>query len=303
MPAGTDMAEWPKTDFTACAFHIAEILPGGPRRDVIRAIDAPHFVALAQMRMTPKAPLVVVSVNGDTHAYPLGVLIWHEIVNDVVGGMPVAVTYCPSCNAAIVFDRRHDGHVLDFGTTGYLRHADLVMYDRRTESWWQQYDGRGLIGRYSGAQLKTLPSRLMGYGALVTGRPNALIMPPPEAAPGEARKPYGANPYIGYDSGFPMLFRGQVPRTIAPMARVVVAADKAWSFDYLAENGPVRYQGLTLSWQPGQASALDHQMVDAGRDVGSVSVTRNGAPVVHKVTFAFVVHAFEPQREIIHMPR
>ncbi len=85
--------------------------------------------------------MIELTVGGETRAYPLQILIWHEIVNDELGGLPVAVTFCPLCNTAIAFDRRVEGRTLDFGTTGKLRHSDLVMYDRQTESWWQQFGG------------------------------------------------------------------------------------------------------------------------------------------------------------------
>ena len=96
---------------------------------------------------------------GDARAYPLQILVWHELVNDRVGGIPVLVTFCPLCNTAIAFDRRVRGRTLGFGTTGNLRFADLVMYDRGTESWWQQFSGVALVGHYAGARLRQLPAR------------------------------------------------------------------------------------------------------------------------------------------------
>ena len=101
-----------------------------------------------------------VALGGEARAYPLRILIWHQIVNDRIAGIPVAVTYCPLCNAAIVFDRRVDDETLEFGTTGLLRHADMVMYDRLTESWWQQYEGRAIVGSLAGTRLTPLPARL-----------------------------------------------------------------------------------------------------------------------------------------------
>ena len=85
-----------------------------------------------------------------------GFSIWHEIVNDAVGGLPVVVTYCPLCNASLVFDRSVGGRVLDFGTTGKLRSSDLVMYDRQTESWWQQFTGDAIVGTMTGERLRLI---------------------------------------------------------------------------------------------------------------------------------------------------
>ena len=108
---------------------------GGPLKDGIPPIDDPVFEPLAAINnLVDTEPVVSVIVGDDARAYPLRVLMWYEIVNDTVGGVPVSVTFCPLCNAAVVFDRRLDDLVLDFGTTGRLRNSDLVMYDRQTES-------------------------------------------------------------------------------------------------------------------------------------------------------------------------
>ena len=114
-----------------------EIMSGGPPRDGIRPIDDPKFTTFEDARgwLADQEPVIAFELNRDVRAYPLQVLIWHEIVNDEVGGVPVAATFCPLCNSAIVFDRRLDGVTLDFGTSGKLRNSDLVMWDRQTESW------------------------------------------------------------------------------------------------------------------------------------------------------------------------
>ena len=141
--------EWPNTDFSRHSVDLAEIMSGGPPKDGIPSIDDPRFVPVSEVTdLTDTEPVIGVTVNGEARAYPLGIITRHEIVNDTIGGVPVTVTYCPLCNSSIVFDRRVDGQVLDFGTTGKLRNSDLVMYDRQTESWWQQFSGKE-IGRAS----------------------------------------------------------------------------------------------------------------------------------------------------------
>ncbi|MFC3323608.1 DUF3179 domain-containing (seleno)protein [Mesorhizobium cantuariense] len=106
------------------------------------------------------------------------VMIWHEIVNDVVGGIPVTVTYCPLCNTGIIVDRRLDGRTLDFGTTGKLRNSDLVMYDRQTESWWQQYGGEAIVGDLAGRSLKILSSRLESLKSFRERAPEGRVLVP-----------------------------------------------------------------------------------------------------------------------------
>ena len=141
--------EWPRTDFTQHTVLFEEIESGGPPKDGIPAIDRPRFVSQKEAArwLDAREPVIVFEHRGEARAYPLQILMFHEIVNDTVGSTPVAVTFCPLCNASIVFDRRLDGAVLDFGTTGKLRKSDLVMYDRQTESWWQQFTGKGIVDR------------------------------------------------------------------------------------------------------------------------------------------------------------
>ncbi len=294
--------EWPDTDFSKSIVDFDEILSGGPPRDGIPSIDDPRFRAVAATDdLSANEPVIGLEINGDARAYPLRILTWHEIVNDVVGGVPVAVTYCPLCNAAIVFDRRLDGRVLEFGTTGKLRRSDLVMYDRQTESWWQQFSGEAIVGALTGRSLTLLPARLESWERFKARHPGGRVLIPSDP---DAR-PYGVNPYRGYDTAAaPFLYRGPLPDGIPPMMRVVVVGDQAWSLDLLRREGPIRRGDLSLNWEAGQASALDAELIRNGRDVGNVVVRRGtgaeAADAVHHVTFAFVFHAFHPDGQLHH---
>ena len=288
--------EWPNTDFTKHSIDYGEIFSGGPPKDGIPSIDDPRFVPVSEMRdLADSEPVIGLSVAGDARAYPLRILTWHEIINDTVGGVPVAVTYCPLCNAAIVFDRRVAGQATEFGTTGKLRNSDLVMYDRKTESWWQQFLGEAIVGARTGARLKVLPARLESWAKFKARHPGGRVQVPNN--PG--LRSYGANPYVGYDSGrLPFLYRGAYPEGIAPMARVVAIGEEAWALDLLRDNGRVEAGDLVLTWEPGQNSALDTRDISQGRDVGNVLVQRKVEggleDVAYDVTFAFVFHAFRP---------
>ena len=159
--------EWPHTDFSRHTVPLEEIKSGGPPKDGIPSIDAPRFERLNEgaasgwaSRIGNTEPVISLVIRDDARAYPLSILMWHEIVNDVVGGTPVTVTYCPLCNSSLVFERMVENRVLDFGTTGKLRNSDLVMYDRQTESWWQQFGGDAIVGVMSGKHLRLVPSRL-----------------------------------------------------------------------------------------------------------------------------------------------
>ena len=288
--------EWPNTDFTKHSVDYNEVLSGGPPKDGIPSIDDPKFVPVAEMsELTDNEPVIGLTIDGDARAYPLRILTWHEIVNDTVGGVPVAVTYCPLCNAAIVFDRRLDGKAVEFGTTGKLRNSDLVMYDRESESWWQQFLGEAIVGERLGTQLQVLPARLESWARFKARHPDGKVQVPNN--PGLRR--YGANPYVGYDGGgLPFLYRGSYPEGIEPMARVVAVGDEAWALDLLRDKGQIDSGNLVLSWEPGQNSALDTRAISEGRDVGNVIVQRKGVDGLqdeaYDVTFAFVFHAFRP---------
>lgn len=296
---------WNKTDFTKLRVNAEEIISGGPPKDGIPSIDDPAFETIgASHDLSPNEPVIGLEIGGDARAYPLRILTWHEIVNDQIGGVPVTVTYCPLCNAAIVFDRRLKGAVLDFGTTGKLRHSDLIMYDRQTESWWQQFTGGAIVGAYAGQELKVIPSRLESFADFTSRHPNGKILAPNNPT----SRDYGRNPYEGYDtSAAPFLFRGALPKGIDPMARVVIvrsvgAAPSIVSLQTLRERGSIVLGDLTLRWKPGQASALDTDRISEGRDVGTVEAYRMVAgtrqPAAYDVTFAFVANAFHPGVEI-----
>lgn len=294
-------AEGWRTDFSQTTINLSDIRDGGPRRDGIPPIDNPEFVPVAEAdHLSPQDPVMSFTFNGETRAYPLRVMTFHEIVNDEVGGHPVSVTYCPLCNAAIVFDRELDGEILDFGTTGKLRNSDLVMYDRQTDSWWQQFSGESITGSYAGQELTMLPSQLISFERFAAANPDAMVL----ADPSRFSRPYGMNPYTGYDTlSQPFLYNGPFPEGIPPLQRVVLVRDGgdvfAVSVAKLADEGSFTRGDLELAWVSGQASALDTSDISQGRDVGNISVMRGDEPVVHDVTFAFVVHAFEPDLEII----
>ena len=287
---------WPKTDFSKHSVPFAEIMSGGPPKDGIPSIDNPKFVPLAEAKdLADTEPVVSVKVGDDARAYPLRVLIWHEIVNDTVGGTPVSVTYCPLCNSAIVFDRRLDGRVLDFGTTGKLRNSDLVMYDRQTESWWQQFTGTGIVGELNGKMLKILPARVESFALFGKRHADGRVLVPSDPS----FRSYGINPYRGYDTASrPFLYNGALPEGIAPMAYVVKVGKEAWPLALIRERGEVTVGDLRLRWTPGQNSALDKGEIAQGRDIGNLIVERRNGDMwkdeVHDLTFAFVFHAFVP---------
>ena len=275
-----DTIGW-STDFTKRIVEWDEIMSGGPPKDGIISVDEPAFesVAAAAEWLTARDPVIFFAHNGDVRAYPLAILIWHEIVNDEVGGMPVAVTFCPLCNASIVFDATIDGQAHEFGTTGRLRNSDLVMYDRVTESWWQQFTGQALVGEYVGRQLDFVPSQVISFGDFAAEFPEGQVLQRPSF-----NRSYGANPYASYDStdGRPFLFTGELDTRLPATERVVgVELDgevMAYPFSAVAEqsvvNDTLAGTPIAVMHKAGTASALDSRTINEGRDVGSVAVFR-----------------------------
>jgi hypothetical protein len=289
-----------KTDFSKSSVQFDEIFSGGPPRDGIPSIDDPKFVGASEVKdIEDREPVIQFGLGDDVRAYPLRVLTWHEIANDVVGGAPVAVTYCPLCNAAIVFDRRVDSRVLEFGTTGKLRHSDLVMYDRQTETWWQQFTGEAIVGELAGENLKFLPSRIVSFGAFRAVYPGGPVLVPND--PGF--RDYGRNPYASYDTATaPFLFGGELPENIPAMAYVVVVRTERKPFIVSLEKiraDGFEQDGYRIAFESGVASALDHSTIAKGREIGTVRVTKNGKDIPHDITFAFVAHAFHPDVAIV----
>lgn len=294
-----------KTNFDKSSVPFEQILSGGPPKDGIPAIDEPKFIPVSEATVNDKDPVIGFEFNGDARAYPLSILMWHEIANDVVGGHAFTVTFCPLCNAAIVFDAEFDGMRHDFGTTGRLRNSDLLMYDRQSESWWQQFSGEAIIGEQMGKSLTIMPSRLESFASFKKRFPDGKILVPNNPN----LRNYGRNPYAGYDgrsAPYPF-YTGSLPSNINPMERVVILRRgktivSIVSLEKLQKLKTMEQSGFFLSWKPGRVSALDNSIISNSRDVGNLvveeivdGVRRDG---VHDLTFAFVAHAFHPEIEI-----
>jgi hypothetical protein len=266
------------TNFCEHSVSYSEIISGGPPRDGIPPIDEPSFVSVmeADAWIEDNEPVILVTHGEEARAYPLQILMWHEIVNDVIAGLPVAVTFCPLCNAAMTFERPEiDGDLLTFGTTGNLRHSDLVMWDRQTESWWQQITGEAIVGDLTGTQLAILAAPMVAWSAVKERHESAQVL---SRATGFDR-PYGRNPYTGYDDirRSPFLYDGPVGDELPAMARIIgveIGDDAvAYPLDVLRDinvvNDEIGDVPVTIFWTPGTASVLDDPDIARGRDVGT----------------------------------
>ena len=288
VPSGLATFREPLPELPEPTTDLSRLRSGGPPPDGIPSIDQPVFYAADTVEyLEPDEPVLALEINGDARAYPLEVMVWHEIVNDTVGGVPVAVQYCPLCNSATVVDRRIEGRVLEFGVSGLLFNSSLVMYDRQTETLWSHFAGRPLYGHLGEAELVDYPSTISGFAEWREANPDGLVL---SRITGAERR-YGQNPYPGYDDvdNDPFLFEGEVDGRYTAMTRVVgvatgdadgtdggAAEATAFPLQELRETGvaTATLDGteIVAFWVPGSNSALDTADISFGEDVGTTGV-------------------------------
>ena len=269
-----------KTDFSLHTVPFDEILSGGVPRDGIPSIDDPKFISpeTANGWLTDPEPVISFQLNGDARAYPLKILTQHEIVNDQVGGVPVIVTFCPLCNSALVFDRRLEGTVYEFGVSGNLRKSDLIMYDRLTQTWWQQLTGEAIVGELTGYKLTFLPASIISYGDFKAASPQGQVL---SRNTGHSRN-YDRLPYAGYDRADnpPFLFDGDLDGRLLPKERVAALTigdvDAAFPFTLLDTERVVNYTvgglDVVIFFKPGTLSAFDSLLTGGPDAVGATGV-------------------------------
>jgi hypothetical protein len=263
--------------------------------DSIPSIDNPEFVSSDQAAawLASEEPVAVLEIKRDARAYPLQIMTWHEIVNDVVGGTPVAVTYCPLCNSALAYPRTVGNRVLEFGTSGSLYNSALVMYDRQTESLWLHFEGVAIEGPLEGTRLEFIPVQILSFEQFRDEHPDGRVL---SRGTGFSRA-YGQNPYEFYDtagspqrrgragigSQRPFLFEAELDGRMHALARVVgveIGGEAvAVPYDLLAAgaraaavHATIGGQDIVVFWQAGVRSALDNPQISLGRDVGSSGV-------------------------------
>jgi hypothetical protein len=270
-----------KTNFCKRSVELSDLKGGGPPRDGIPPIDAPKYVDVAEANnwIGDVEPVVVVEIGNEARIYPLQILTWHEVVNDTLGGTPIAVTFCPLCYAAIAFERPEvGGTILTFGTSGNLRNSDLVMWDRQTESWWQQFEGTAIVGELTGTELAQLPAAITSWKDAKAHHAKATVL----SRDTGHRRPYGRNPYAGYDDvdKKPFLYEGRVGDGLAPMEHVVGVkigdSARAYAYQTLQKVGAVNDtlggQPIAIMWKAGTASALHADKIADGKDIGATGV-------------------------------
>ena len=172
-----------------------EIKKGGPGRDGIPALNYPNFLNANEANFLNDTDLIIgLTDKGVAKAYPIGILNWHEIVNDSINNKPIAITYCPLCGSGMVFNSFVNGQTLTFGVSGLLYNSDVLLYDTQTESLWSQMMAKSINGKQSGRKLEILASDLTTWSQWKQKHPKTLVLSDQTGF----KRDYSRDPYQGY---------------------------------------------------------------------------------------------------------
>lgn len=274
-----ERSHW-QTDWERRSIELSELKSGGPPKDGIPSIDNPALVPIAdaQSWLENQEPVISLVIGDSARAYPLQIMTFHEIANHELAGVPVLVTFCPLCYSAVVFSRVVNGETLAFGVSGLLRHSDLVMFDRKTESLWQQVTGAAVVGTYTGMTLEPLPAQIISFAQFQEGFPDGLVL----SRETGFDRPYGRNPYVGYDdvSQRPFLYDGPIDERLPPMEKVVaIGMDdsyKAYPHRITREQRVIHDElggrTIVVFHADGAVSALEAADIASSREIGTTGV-------------------------------
>lgn len=177
-------------------FDESKIVSGGPPKDGIPSIDNPKFVSVddADLWISDNELVLGLNYNGIQKVYPLQIMVWHEIVNDWFLDDPILISYCPLCGSGIAYMREINSEEVEFGTSGKLYNSNLVMYDRKTDSYWTQIDGRAVVGELAGYELELIPMDTVNWSEWKTAYPDSLVLSQDTGY----NRDYGRDPYGSY---------------------------------------------------------------------------------------------------------
>ena len=280
-------------DVTNAIVPVDEILAGGPPKDGIPALTDPEMMRVDEASyLSPEDRVIGITLNGESRAYPISILNWHEIVNDEIKGERYAVTYCPLCGTGVAFSSTVAGQQTDFGVSGLLYNSDVLLYDRNTESLWSQIMGQSVAGKLVGEKLTPLPITHTTWQDWAQKHPDTLVL---SDYTGFSRD-YDRNPYAGYEQSRRLYFavNNQAPDTYHPKERVVgLDVDgvyKAYPLVELEKNGQPQFTDtindkmFTIKWD------------SINRSVSILDSSGSNIPSIEGFWFAWF--AFHPETEV-----
>ena len=270
---------------------VHEIRKGGPPRDGIPSIDRPIFLSAGQTTFLKDNDYVLgVSWNGESKAYPIRIMDWHEVVNDYFSNDPVVVTYCPLCGSGVAFNSRVNSQSLTFGVSGLLYNSDVLLYDRQTKSLWSQLETMAISGPQSGAKLEIIPTAYITWNDWKMKYPETKVL---STETGHVRD-YNRSPYQSYegvpDLMFPVEHHNRLFRNKERVIGVAInGKHKAYPFSQLK-----KAKGLVIDTFQGKTLTItyDHKTKTA-------SITDENHRNLPGITlFWFAWYAFHPDTEI-----
>lgn len=212
-----------------------DIFSGGPPKDGIPAILNPKFETAKGAKWLDDKDLVAgVDIKGIQKAYPIRILVWHELVNDKINNTPFLITYCPLCGSILAFSRYINDEELTFGVSGLLYQSDVLFYDHKTESLWSQLKMQSVSGKFAGAEMKLIPYTFSTWREWKDQHPNSLVL---SKDTGYIRN-YNSDPYLSYYSSKKIYFPvNKTNDRFHPKEKILVVLSgdksKAYPFSYL----------------------------------------------------------------------
>jgi hypothetical protein len=277
----SNFQDFPLQESVKANIDLDLLVGGGPDRDDIPAINNPKFYSIPETLLKDKDLGVLVNFNDEQKYYPYELMVWHEIVNDSIGEIDYAVTFCPLCGASVVFNRKVNGELLDFGVSGFLFESNLVMYDQQTESFWSQVRGDSIVGDYVGTKLEVLPMQLISFAELKEKYPKAKILNKDTGF----KRDYGINPYASYEQNDKLYkevsnFDDRYP--LKEVMYVVEAGDQNVIFSFMEME-----DGRLYEFELSESEVLSAQK--NGEEI-ITKINNKQAPGFYSMWFSWVAH-------------
>ena len=212
--------------------------------------------------------------------YPYSILVWHEIINDTLSGVPIAVTYCPLCGTAITYERNLEGELLDFGVSGFLYESNMIMYDKDTESFWLQATGESVVGERVGQRLSLIDSDVLTFSEARQKYPNLTVL----SRDTGYRRDYDNPPYDNYEESDELFFPvSSFESRYHPKTLMYVVPNNGTWFAFVSED-----------LEDGQKATetYENQAYVISRSGGDIEVLLDGnvLPGYYEMWFSYAIH-------------